>query len=125
MSQCDLTKTRLANGVWEGVLTRNDGATDTPEIEVRHLDQIVPGVELAPQDDGRTWSLTIPVPAYAISDGIHTFTVIDTASETMLDHFTLIAGEVLADDMRGEMALLRAELDMLKRAFRRHCLEAG
>jgi len=27
--------------------------------------------------------------------------------------------------MRVEMDLLRAELDMLKRAFRRHCLETS
>jgi len=40
-----------------------------------------------------------------------------------LGSFTVIAGEALGDDIRAEMDLLRAELDMLKRAFRRHCLE--
>ena len=34
-----------------------------------------------------------------------------------------LAGEALAHDIRAEIDLLRAELDMLKRAFRRHCLE--
>jgi hypothetical protein len=34
-----------------------------------------------------------------------------------------MAGEVLSDDFRSEVSLLRAELDLLKRAFRRHCLE--
>jgi hypothetical protein len=29
----------------------------------------------------------------------------------------------MEDDLRAEVDLLRAELDMLKRAFRRHCLE--
>ena len=37
----------------------------------------------------------------------------------------LVAGEALAHDLRAEIDLLRAELDMLKRAFRRHCLETG
>ena len=43
--------------------------------------------------------------------------------EEVLGSFTLIAGEALGDDLRAEVSLLRAELDMLKRAFRRHCLE--
>ena len=38
---------------------------------------------------------------------------------------SLVAGEALAGDLRAEIDLLRAELDMLKRAFRRHCLETG
>jgi hypothetical protein len=29
----------------------------------------------------------------------------------------------LAEDIRAEMDLLRAELDLLKQAFRRHCVE--
>jgi hypothetical protein len=41
----------------------------------------------------------------------------------VLEKFTLIAGDVLGDDIRAEVDLLRAELDMLKRAFRRHCVE--
>ena len=35
----------------------------------------------------------------------------------------LVAGDALAYDLRTEIALLREELDLLKRAFRRHCLE--
>jgi hypothetical protein len=31
----------------------------------------------------------------------------------------------MEDDLRAEVDLLRAELDMLKRAFRRHCLETA
>jgi outer membrane protein assembly factor BamA len=37
----------------------------------------------------------------------------------------LIAGEALGDDIRVEVELLRDELDMLKRAFRRHCVETA
>ena len=40
-----------------------------------------------------------------------------------LAHETIIAGEVLDEDVRAEVMLLRAELDMLKRAFRRHCAD--
>ena len=42
-----------------------------------------------------------------------------------LDSISIITGEVLSDDIRAEMNLLRAELDMLKKAFRRHCIETA
>jgi hypothetical protein len=42
-----------------------------------------------------------------------------------LAHFTIITGVAMEDDMRAEVDLLRQELDMLKRAFRRHCLETA
>ena len=45
------------------------------------------------------------------------------ANGETLGHVTLIAGDPLAEDLLAEVDLLRAELDMLKRAFRRHCLE--
>ena len=37
--------------------------------------------------------------------------------------FALMSGDALSYDIRAEVTLLREELDMLKRAFRRHCLE--
>ena len=37
----------------------------------------------------------------------------------------LLAGEALSQDIRAEMALMRAELDLLKQAFRRHCRETS
>ena len=63
------------------------------------------------------------MPQEAICDGVQTFAIREAASDEVLGSFTLIAGEALGDDLRAEVSLLRAELDMLKRAFRRHCLE--
>jgi hypothetical protein len=37
MSDLTLTKRRLFEGVWEGVLTRESGGAGMPEIEVTHL----------------------------------------------------------------------------------------
>ena len=37
----------------------------------------------------------------------------------------MIGDEVYGVDLRAEMDLMRAELDMLKRAFRRHCVETS
>ena len=56
---------------------------------------------------------------------MQTLLVTDPETDTKLTLITLMAGEVLGDDLRVEVDLLRAELDMLKRAFRRHCLETS
>ncbi len=123
MSAFDLTETGLANGVWEGVITRleGEGESGAPEIDVRHMDGPVQS-EIQETGDGR-WLLKVPVPSEAIADGVHVFVIYDQNSDEKLGDFTLLAGEPVADDIRAEIALLRAELDMLKRAFRRHCLE--
>ncbi|TNF64446.1 MAG: hypothetical protein EP307_02765 [Rhodobacteraceae bacterium] len=118
----ELTKIALTEGVWQGVLTRIEGAAE-PRIDVRHLDRPVKGVTLQADGGGGRWMLRIPIPAVAIADGVQTFTIREAETDTDLGSFTLIAGEALADDIRAEVDLLRAELDMLKRAFRRHCLE--
>jgi hypothetical protein len=41
----------------------------------------------------------------------------------VLDQFTVIVGVPLEEDLRAEISLLRAELDLLKRSFQRHCTE--
>lgn len=125
MSQFELTKTRMAHGVWEGVLTRAEPGDADPKLRVMHMDQDVPGVEIVARDSDGSWALRVPVPQDAIADGVQMFTIFDRDDDSKLGHFTLMAGEVLADDVRAEMELLRAELDMLKRAFRRHCLETA
>lgn len=124
MSEMSLTKTRLFEGVWEGVLTAEDGLCAAPDIEVTHQQEPVAGVEVIAKPDG-TWVLRVPVPPEKIADGVQTFVIRDRRSETVLDSFALLAGDVLSYDIPAEMALLREELDLLKRAFRRHCLETG
>ncbi|MHA6264078.1 hypothetical protein ACXYMO_12815 [Arenibacterium sp. CAU 1754] len=123
MSALTLTKIRLRNGVWEGRIS-NAGTTGArPDIKVTHLDQPVEDVRLLERDEAGTWDLHIPIPTHAVADGVQTFVIFDGANDGKLGDFSLIAGEAVADDLRAEVELLRAELDMLKRAFRRHCLE--
>jgi len=128
MSDLTLTKFRMRNGFWEGRITGPENTDARPDVLVTYLDQPVEDVpvedvELEQSDGAGVWNLTIPVPTHAVADGVQTFLIIDAASDTKLGDFTLIAGEAIADDLRAEVELLRAELDMLKRAFRRHCLE--
>ena len=116
----ELTKIRLMEGIWEGALT---GANGAPDLRALHLDREILGLEVFPQDDGDGWNVRLPIPMELISDGVQTFVIVDAATGDQLAHFALLAGEALAEDIRAETDLLRAELDMLKRAFRRHCLE--
>ena len=121
MADIILTKTRIRAGVWEGVLT---GAGEVPRIEAQHLGKPVPGLSVVPVPDARgAHAVRLPIPADLLSDGVQTFVLRDMAGDTALAHFTIVTGVALEEDIRAEVDLLRAELDMLKRAFRRHCLE--
>ncbi|WP_405108181.1 hypothetical protein L0Z65_12795 [Phaeobacter sp. BS52] len=123
MSQLTLTKIRFRDGLWEGRIAGAGAAGAMPAIEVRHLDRLVPNVTLEESDTANEWSLTIPIPTEAITDGVQSFVIYDLTTDAKLGDFTLICGELTGDDLRVEVELLRAELDMLKRAFRRHCVE--
>ena len=120
MADITVTPKRLFEGVWEAIL---EGAPTKPELNVSHLDRPVDGVTLTETGRDGQWLLKVPVPAKAICEGVQTFLVQDVPSGKTLGSFSLISGEALGDDIRAEMDLLRAELDMLKRAFRRHCVE--
>ena len=123
MSYFALTKTRFREGVWEGLLTAKARDSAPPEIAVTLRDLPVRGVTVTATSQEGRYVVEVPVPMEAVGDGVQTFLIRDAATDTVLDSFTLIAGEALGDDIRAEVDLLRAELDMLKRAFRRHCLE--
>jgi hypothetical protein len=125
MSDMHLTKTRMAMGAWHGILVDPSAGDAAPKLSVRHADLPVDGVEVTHAGKPGTWEVKVPVPVHAVADGVQTFVIFDAAADTRLAHFTLIAGEAVADDIRSEIDLLRAELDMLKRAFRRHCLETA
>lgn len=116
-----LTRTRIRAGLWEGVLS---GAEAQPRLEVLLLEQPVPGVVVEPVA-GRAgeWAVRVPIPVEALSEGVQTFLIREAGTTETLAHFTIITGVAMEDDMRAEVDLLRQELDMLKRAFRRHCLE--
>lgn len=116
-----LTKTRLQDGVWEGVLKRED--TDAmPSLRVTYLEQTLSDVQSEKISDYEL-ALRIEIPAAVINDGIQTILVINDQTGDTLGTIPLIAGDALSADLTAEIGLLRAELDMLKRAFRRHCVE--
>lgn len=114
-----LTQTRISEGWWEGVLTGTDAA-----VEAWHLDRQIEGVDVQPLTGkpGQR-AVRVPIPAFLLSEGVQTV-VLRVGGEVRAS-FTLIAGAPLDHDLRAEIGLLRAELDLLKRAFRRHCSETA
>ena len=123
MSALQLTKTKMVQGVWQGIITGM--GEDKPNIEVTHQETPVDGIILTHNQSADHWTLSVPIPSSAIADGVQTLIIRDTDADTGIGHITLLAGDALGDDIRAEMDLLRAELDMLKRAFRRHCVETA
>ena len=123
MANMTLEKARIHAGIWEGILTARVDAA--PELQVMHQAQEVPGVEVTALDGtSGQFSVRVPIPAELLGDGIQTFVIQDKLTGQTLDSFVIVTGEPLQADIRAEMDLLRAELDMMKRAFRRHC-QAG
>jgi hypothetical protein len=123
MPDTKLTKTRIRAGIWEGVLS-------SPHrdlvVEVILEGAVVPGVTQT-QIPGRPgeWSVRVPIAAEHLSEGVQTYLMRDPTTGAALEHFTIITGVAMEDDLRAEVDLLRQELDMLKRAFRRHCVETA
>lgn len=119
MSQFTLTPTRLREGIWQGMVS---GPDSDLQVSVSHMGRALDGVDLTRTAPG-AWTLRVPIPATAISDGVQTFVVCD-ADEMTLGSFAIVAGDVLAHDLRADIDLMRTELDMLKRAFRQHCADS-
>ena len=124
MTDLVLTKTKMRQGVWEGLIT--GGSEDAlPKLDVTHQGTHVSDVTVTAIEGGKGHAVKIPIPLEAITDGMQTILIADAKSDLQLGSISLMAGEALGDDLRVEVDLLRAELDMLKCAFRRHCLETG
>ncbi len=90
-----------------------------------YLDFPVAGVEVLEDRVEESWHVSVPIPVDRIADGVQTFVIRDRREDMLLGSFSIVAGDALAEDIRAELSLLRAELDMLKKAFRRHCVETS
>ncbi|WP_411956984.1 hypothetical protein [Paracoccus homiensis] len=108
----------LKGGLWKGRLTA-DAAPGS--VGLFHLGVQIATADLTDQDDG--WLVTVAVPGEVLSDGRHSLLLIADADQTgpgtRLARLDLIAGDVLDGDLAAEIEQLRAELELLKREFRR------
>jgi hypothetical protein len=112
-----LAAVRLNAGNYEGVF---EGPPDAA-IEAIHNGKVVALARMvAMPDQPGAVRVTVALPPEVLSDGVQVIALRSTATGDVLDRITLMAGEGLDEDVRGEIALLRDELEMLKAAFRRH-----
>jgi len=109
----------LRAGVWHGQVV--DG--HPTGIEVLLHGNPVAGVQITPEGE-HGQRIAVPISADVLEEGIQTFVIRD-GSGHVLGHFTIGAGNGMEADLRAEIDLLRAELELLKRAFRRHCAETS
>lgn len=114
-----LTSLRLVDGIWEGELSNLPDPSAPPAMEVQLGGEAVADPSFERLDEYR-WLVRVEIPGDRISDGAQNFSVMLSETGDALASFAVIAGDALRDDLRAEVALLREELDMLKRAFRRH-----
>lgn len=118
-SHWHLTPTRLIHGVWEGVLNGPQPAQGAaPRLDARLDGTSIACPELSPEGKGQ-WRVLLAVPSEAISDGMQVVTLHLVDTDEVLGQFAVLAGDVLRQDLRAEVELLRAELDLLKRMVRR------
>lgn len=122
MPEETLTRVRLQGGRYEALYS---GAPETG-LEAVHDGKVV-AVALVRQDEGTPgrFRVAMDLPASVICEGVQVVTLRSTLSGAVLDRITLMSGAPLDEDIRAEVALLRDELEMLKRAFRRHCSDTG
>ncbi|GHC56312.1 hypothetical protein [Neogemmobacter tilapiae] len=123
MDNLAIISSSLRGGVWAGRIGPVAGGA-LPDLQVLHLDRVLEGLVLARGEDGVTLTFRVNLPVEVLSDGVQTVVLQDAAGQR-IGSLALVAGEALEADIRAEVDLLRAELDMLKRAFRRHCVETG
>ena len=114
----------LKSGIWQGVLRR-----DTPpgRLLLVHMGARVGDARATAQDDG-SWRIAAAIPPQKLSDGVQTFLLLEDQGEgaeppqagaSHLSSLSIVAGELVEEDMRAEMNLLRSELDLLKKELRR------
>ncbi|GGA18441.1 hypothetical protein [Neptunicoccus cionae] len=119
-----LNKKHIVGGKYIGLMRARGKGNPTPALEMLHLGTVVGSVTVEPVgSDGDNWEVAATIPTELLTDGVQTFLLVVEGDTEILDRFSIITGEPLEEDLRAEIELLRAELDMLKRAFRRHCTE--
>ena len=118
-SDWTLTASALERGVWT---LRLEGGSTPPKIEVSHAHRPIPGVKVEPADGAVT--IVAELPREVLSDGLQSVHAVDKASGVTLASLHVAAGRTVSRDMATELSLLRGELEILKKAFRRHLSES-
>lgn len=114
----------LFAGTWSGILT----AAQAPgRVFLAQYGEVLALARIEAGAAG-TWNVAVDLPASVLSDGVHTLALVADSGKDQapvlpdaehLDHLKLIAGTPLDNDLATEIALLRSEMELLKRELRR------
>ena len=117
------TEVSLHNGLYTAHLSLPGIPADAPpDLALQYLGEDLPDAHLVHLSDDK-WRLEVPIPSNLLSDGVHTLLLVKDQGADLLHSHVIASGTALSQDMRAELALMRAELDLLKRAFRRRLAE--
>lgn len=123
--EATLLQSGLTDGVWTCTLGWDAQAAEPPALHASHNGTQINSLAVSPGPNAGEWSVEVTLPMAVLSDGVQSVLLADGQTMTPITNLTLLAGEMLDEDLRAEIALLRAELDLLKRAFRRHATDQG
>lgn len=115
-----LNRVSLTSGQYRGLLV---GGSEAPALEMM-LDGAVLGPMSVALIEGTTgqWQVDGDIGRDMLSLG--TRTLIIRTGDQVLDTLTVVAGLDAPGDLRAEVDALRAEVSVLKKAFRRHVAES-
>ena len=114
--------TRFAEGIWRALLSQSsDFKAPPPKIDVLLQGRPIRGVRVDALDMENCYELSVPIPPEAIGFGTYMLLIVEQGSSKVLSRIVLSGGDLNGEDLRVEMAELRAEIDLLKRLFRASC----
>ena len=111
--------TRFAEGIWRALLSQpSDLKAPPPKIDVLLQGRPIRGVRVDPLNMENCYELSVPIPPEAIGSGTYMLLIVEQGSSKVLSRIVLSGGDLNGEDLRAEIAELRAEIDLLKRLFR-------
>ena len=116
-----LTEIRFSEGAWTALVDGKWQGDSAPEFTVSLQGKNVSRLKAELKSKPKRYELSVPIPSEAIAKGVHTVIISLVGSSDALAKIPIVAGDVLSEDIPAAVSLLREELDLLKRAFRRHC----
>ncbi|MEO1001445.1 MAG: hypothetical protein AAFW69_12730 [Pseudomonadota bacterium] len=116
-----ITFTELSGGTLRGTVAGAAGAM--PEL-VLALGGVAAG-PLTLTEAGELWAFEAALPPAALAGGSVAVSVVPAAGGPALATLTLASDAAGVRDLNSEVAALRAELDILKAAFRREMARGG
>lgn len=114
----------LKSGIWQGLLHRETAPT---RLVLVHLGERLGDARVTAQEAG-IWRVAAAIPAQRLADGVQSFLLMEDEGQdgeplrpdaVHLASLNVVAGRLLDEDLYAEIALLRSELDLVKRELRK------